>query len=213
MGRFETARLTTGAYLAQANLPGGWIDRVHARKPQTTIVLDMDTSVSEMYGAHEGSACNGHFGCTCYHPLFVFNQFGDLERCALRPGNAHSTDGQRRVRGPVVPRRSPTQQSTIYWKPRDTKCTICVSTNSVLRESIGRLLKRLVGRPAHKVRRSGEPFPRVGFIVAKMTRPAERVVAFYNQRGTAEQWIKEAESAVTWTRLSCHRFAANTVWL
>jgi hypothetical protein len=23
-------------------------------------------------------------GCTCYHPLFVFNQFGDLERCALR---------------------------------------------------------------------------------------------------------------------------------
>src|SRR5262249_6179025 len=23
---------------------------------------------------------NGHFGCTCYHPPFVFNQFGDLER-------------------------------------------------------------------------------------------------------------------------------------
>ena len=25
--------------------------------------------------------------------LFVFNQFGDLERCALRPGNVHSADG------------------------------------------------------------------------------------------------------------------------
>jgi hypothetical protein len=24
--------------------------------------------------------------------LFVFNQFGDLERCALRPGNVHSAD-------------------------------------------------------------------------------------------------------------------------
>ncbi len=24
--------------------------------------------------------------CTCYHPLFVFNQFGNLERSALRPG-------------------------------------------------------------------------------------------------------------------------------
>jgi hypothetical protein len=23
---------------------------------------------------------NGHYACTCYHPLFVFNQFGDLER-------------------------------------------------------------------------------------------------------------------------------------
>jgi len=26
---------------------------------------------------------NGHFGCTCYHPLFAFNQLGDLGRCAL----------------------------------------------------------------------------------------------------------------------------------
>jgi hypothetical protein len=30
------------------------------------------------------SVWNGHYKCTCYHPLFVFNQFGDLERCALR---------------------------------------------------------------------------------------------------------------------------------
>jgi hypothetical protein len=42
--------------------------------------------------------------------------------------------------------------------------------------------------------------PRVGF-------------AFYNQRGTAEQWIREDKNAVTWTRLSCHRFAANGVRL
>jgi hypothetical protein len=35
--------------------------------------------------------------CTSYHPLFVFNQFGDLERCALRPGNAHGADGWRRL--------------------------------------------------------------------------------------------------------------------
>ncbi len=34
----------------------------------------------EVFGAE-----NVHFGCTCYHPLFVFNQFGDVERCALRP--------------------------------------------------------------------------------------------------------------------------------
>ena len=26
--------------------------------------------------------------------------------------------------------------------------------------------------------------------------PAERVVAFYNQRGTAEQWIKEGKGAI-----------------
>jgi Transposase DDE domain group 1 len=44
-------------------------------------------------------------------------------------------------------------------------------------------------------------------------RPAERVVAFYNQRGTAEQWIKEGKGAIKWTRLSCRSFAANAVRL
>ena len=59
----------------------------------------------------------------------------------------------------------------------------------------------------------GELYPRVGFIVTNLTRPAERVVAFYNQRGTAEQWIKEGKNAVIWTRLSCHSFKANAVRL
>jgi hypothetical protein len=42
---------------------------------------------------------------------------------------------------------------------------------------------------------SGELLPRVGFIVTNLTRPAESVVAFYNHRGTAEQWIKEGKPA------------------
>ena len=53
----------------------------------------------------------------------------------------------------------------------------------------------------------------VGFIVTNMTRPTERVVVFYNQRGTAEQWIKEGKNAIKWTRLSCCSFAANAVRL
>ena len=64
----------------------------------------MDSSISETHGAQEGSAYNGHFGCTCYHPLFVFNQFGDLEWCSLRPGNAHSAADWRDVLKPVVAR-------------------------------------------------------------------------------------------------------------
>jgi hypothetical protein len=39
------------------------------------------------------------------------------------------------------------------------------------------------------------------------------VVRFYNQRGTAEQWIKEGKNAVKWTRLSCHDFVDNQVRL
>ena len=59
----------------------------------------------------------------------------------------------------------------------------------------------------------GELYPRVGFIVTNMSRPAERVVAFYNKRGTAEQWIKEGKGAIKWTRLSCRMFATNAVRL
>jgi Transposase DDE domain group 1 len=46
-----------------------------------------------------------------------------------------------------------------------------------------------------------------------MTRPVERVVAFYNKRGTCEQWIKKGKGAIKWTRLSCRTFAANAVRL
>jgi hypothetical protein len=34
----------------------------------------------------------------------VFNQFGDLERCVLRPGNVHSADGWEGALKPVVER-------------------------------------------------------------------------------------------------------------
>ena len=54
---------------------------------------------------------------------------------------------------------------------------------------------------------------RVGFVVTKLSRPAKRVVAFYNHRGTAEQWIKEGKNAINWTRLSCRSFTANAVRL
>jgi hypothetical protein len=59
----------------------------------------------------------------------------------------------------------------------------------------------------------GELFHRVGFIVTNRSLPNERVLAFYNQRGTAEQHIKEGKHALKWTRLSCTRFAANAVRL
>jgi hypothetical protein len=64
----------------------------------------MDSSDSPTHGRQEGSTFNGHFGCTRYHPLFVFNQFGGLERALLRPGNVHSADDWREVLGPVVER-------------------------------------------------------------------------------------------------------------
>ena len=105
MGRFETEVLTRPDNLdALMDLSGKWIDRLRQRKPMREIILDLDSSVSETYGRQEGSAYNGHFGCSCYHPLFCFNQFGDLERAMLREGNVHSADDWRSVLEPVVAR-------------------------------------------------------------------------------------------------------------
>ena len=253
MGRFETEFLATDDNMAAlADLSGVWIGRVHDRRPPKTVTLDMDSSVSPTHGEQEGTAYNGHFGCTCYHPLFLFNHMGDLERCRLRPGNAHSADGWRHVLVPVVERykerkvrlsfrgdaafASPDLYD--YLEAEGVLYAIRLPANKVLQESIAHLLRRPVGRPPHYVRRfhasfsyqagswgtkrrvvakvewhPGELYPRVGFIVTNLRRPSERVVAFYNQRGTAEQWIKEGKNAIKWTRLSCRTFRNNEVRL
>ena len=105
MGRFETKWLSRPENLtALADLPGQWIDKVRRWRRPKTVILDMDSSESPTYGEQEGSAYNGQLACTCYHPLFVFNQFGDVERCMLRPGNVHSADGWRALLEPVVAR-------------------------------------------------------------------------------------------------------------
>jgi hypothetical protein len=84
MGRFETKWLSRPENLtALADLPGQWIDKVHQRRPPKTIVLDMDSSESPTYGEQEGGAYNAHFGCTSYHPLFVFNQLGGCRALRL----------------------------------------------------------------------------------------------------------------------------------
>ena len=251
MGRFETKWLAAEKNLsALTDLSGQWIDRVHGRRPPKGVVLDMDSSVSPTHGEQEMSVWNGHYECTCYHPLFVFNQFGDLERCSLRPGNVHGADGWGGVLKPVVERYQG-KVSRIYFRAdagfanpdvyefleaERIKYAIRLPANRILQERISHLLTRPIGRPPNEVRRSyanftyqagswtksrrvvakvewRELYPRVGFIVTNMSRPAERVVAFYNKRGTCEQWIKEGKGAIKWTRLSCRTFAANAVRL
>ena len=253
MGRFETQWLAASANLsALANLSGNWIDRARRDEPDGEIVLDMDSSVSPTHGEQEQSVWNGHFGCTCYHPLFVFNQFGDLERCALRAGNVHSADNWEAVLKPVVARyKGKTSRICFrgdaafampsmyeYLESEGIEYAIRLPANQILQNEIAHLLRRPVGRPPHYVQRlystfryqagswsiarrvvakvewhPGELFPRVGFIVTNLTRRPKNVVAFYNQRGTAEQHIKEGKGAIKWTRLSCRTFAANAVRL
>jgi hypothetical protein len=173
MGRFETAWLTHETNLAAlSDLAGFWIDRVHARKPPKMIVLDMDSSESPTHGRQEGSAYNGHFGCTCYHPLFCFNQFGDLERSLLRRGNVHSAEDWRTVLAPVVARYRErrlrryfradaafaTPEIYTFLEAEGFRYTIRLPANPVLQQRIGHLLRRPVGRPPKDVRRTYASF-------------------------------------------------------
>ena len=202
------------------------------------------------------SAGTGHFQSKCLHPLFVFNQYGDLERCALRPGNVHSADGWEALLRPVLARYSREARPTIrrrrfradaafaipalfdLLEAEGWDYAIRIKGNAKLSEEISWAMKRKPGRPPNRVVRRyasfhyrakswtkarrivakvefhpGELFPRVGFIATNRSLPNERVLAFYNGRGTAEQHIKEGKHALKWTRLSCMRFAANAVRL
>jgi hypothetical protein len=257
IGRFETLTLTQPENLAAlADLSGHWIDAVHAQRPSKVIGLDMDSSESPVFGDQEGAMWNGHFQSKCLRPLFVFNQFGDLERCVLRPGNVHSAEGWEDLLRPVLARYTPEAKPSISRRrfPADAAFAIPalfdlleaegwdyavrIKANPKLYEQVAFLTKRPRGRPPnHVVRRytsfhyrakswskarrivakiefhPGELFPKIGFIVTNRSLPNARVLAFYNDRGTAEQHIKEGKYALKWTRLSCMRFAANAVRL
>jgi hypothetical protein len=165
MGRFETEILTARRnHKALMNLPGMWIDRVRDRRALDKLILDLDSSVSETYGRQEGSAYNGHFECTCYHPLFCFNHLGDLERVLLRNGNVASADEWRAVLEPVVARYRDLDirkyfrgdaafaipELYVFLEADRYGYAIRLKSNAVLERQIQHLLTRPVGRPPKK---------------------------------------------------------------
>ena len=165
MGRFETEVLTQLENLGLLmNLPGVWVDRVHQRKSLKQIILDMDSSVSPTYGHQEGSDYNGYFECNCYHPLFCFNQYGDLERSLLRHGNVHSADDWRSLLEPIVNRYRGDDILRFfrgdaafadpkiyrYLEAEGYSYAIRLKDNPILHKKIKHMLTRPVGRPPKK---------------------------------------------------------------
>jgi len=169
MGRFETNTLTTFKNLvALTDLSGKWIDQVRQLRKRPNLILDIDSSESPVHGSQEGSAYNGHFGRNCYHPLFVFNQHGDLERCALRRGNVHSAHDWQAVLDPVIKRYRwsglwrrylradaafAIPELFDYLEANDFGYAIRLKANTVLQRRIAYLLKRRPGRPSNEIER------------------------------------------------------------
>ena len=165
MSRFETEVLTQGQNLeGLARMNARWVGRAMAHTPHLRVILDMDSSESPVHGEQEGAAYNGHFGCVCYHPIFVFNQFGDCEGAMLRPGNVHSAHDWRDVLGPILSSYERTgvrryfRADAAFAKPevykyleeRRVLYAIRLPSNEVLQREIAPLLRRPVGRPPRK---------------------------------------------------------------
>ena len=253
VSRFETEILAQDENIeALSSLNSAWVSKAVSLSKAKKVILDIDSSESPVHGSQEGSAYNGHFCSTCYHPLFCFNNYGDCEGAVLRPGNVHSADGWREFPSPIVGKYRDMGKKLYlrgdaafaipdiyeYLEGKGVLYAIRLKANNNLHREIEHLMTRPVGRPSRKPKvffhsfsyRAGswkksrrviakvewhidELFPRIGFIVTNMTSSPENVVQFYNKRGTCEQWIKEGKLALTWTRLSCSRFASNRVRL
>ena len=123
-------------------------------------MLDMDSSGSPTYGKQEGAAYNGHLGEECYHPLFCFKQFGDLEGAMLRPGNVHSAEQWDILLEPIVERYRTmdidrfSRGDTAFAKPaiyrfleEDYRYAIRLPANDVLCREIEELTRSPWGWP------------------------------------------------------------------
>lgn len=55
------------------------------------VVLDLDSIVAEVHGHQDGSAYNGQYKVSAYHPIVaMLGETGDIVGIWLRPGNAHT---------------------------------------------------------------------------------------------------------------------------
>ena len=162
MSRFETEVLTQdGNVEGLGRVNATWVDRAMTHTAHRRVILDMDSSESPVHGEQEGASYNGHFGSMCYHPLFVFNQFGDCEGAMLRAGNVHSAHRWRDVLDPILSRYGATgvrryfRADAAFAKPdiyehleaRHVLYAIRLPGNEVLQREIAPLLRRPVGRP------------------------------------------------------------------
>jgi hypothetical protein len=167
----------------------------------------------------------------------VFNQFGDLEHSALRPGNVHSADGWDGMLKPVIARYQG-KVSRIYFRAdaafampevyefleaERIKYAIRLPANRVLQDRIGYLLKRPVGRPPNEVRRFHANFryqagswikPRR--VIAKVEwHPGElypRVGFIVTNLSHPAERVPEALVAVHTSRLSCGKAGKTRIY-
>jgi hypothetical protein len=226
MGRFETEVLAlSDNRAALADVSGQWIDALHDCKG-LKLSRSTWTALSALPTVRRKARHGTGTSATCAtHPLFIFNQFGHLERSDLRNGNVHSADGWKTLLAPefisryagrdlmrffrgdaafAIPELHQNLEAAGYYY------AIRLKKNVVLESRIAHRLTRPVGRPSKsKVKSWDKPrrvvakiewhpddlVARLGFIVTNLPVEPDWIIRFYNLRDTAEQHIKEGRQA------------------
>ncbi len=162
---FETELLTKeGNLIGLMALNRDALAQADALEDSDRVVLDMDSSESPVHGQQEGSAYNGHFEAVCYHPLFLFNRYGDCLAAKLRPGNVHSAGDWDELLLPEIERQQAEAKQVAFradaafakreiyeaLEQRNVSYAIRIPANESLEWEVADILFRPPGRPGRR---------------------------------------------------------------
>ena len=130
--------------------------------------IDVDSTAIETHGSQPGSAYNGHYKTTCYHPLVaMLASTGDWLGVALRPGQVHTSVGLDEFLMPLIDRteKEICQVASVRadagmpggplldkLDARKIGYVMRLATNDVLKDLAAPHLRRPVGRPPNEIR-------------------------------------------------------------
>ena len=130
--------------------------------------LDVDSTAAEVHGSQPGSAYNGHYRVTCYHPLVaILPDTGAWLAVRLREGQVHTSVGLEDFLFPLIERCEkeifqvssvrgdagmPSEDLLGGLDRRQIAYAFRLTSNAVLERLAEPLLRRPVGRPPSEPR-------------------------------------------------------------
>src|SRR5699024_6855109 len=79
------------------------LDKVHAHRGAESLILEIDSTHADTYGAQEETAFHAQYGTVRFHPLAAPDGMtGDFVKAKLRAGNAYTSNGVAPCAQPVI---------------------------------------------------------------------------------------------------------------
>ncbi|PMB83633.1 IS1380 family transposase [Dolosicoccus paucivorans] len=229
------------------------IDKARLVRNDTNMIIDLDSTHSDIFGHQEQTAYNAHYGTNGYHPLVAFDGLtGDFLKAKLRSGNQYTSNGVKEFLEPLLEHYNQSIPTTDILVRGDSGFAtpdvydLCdlYENQYVIRlkanKNLYRLAEEFVFYDNHhpwdekevyyhsvsyqvaswtksrrvcirSTREVGELLFKHSFIVTSFSEniSAKKVFETYNQRGTMENYIKEAKNSFFFDKTDSPRFIEN----